>query len=704
MQLRYFRVLVGFLGLVACTNSVGGNALGTDEQGQEIEQPGGGNAPLGTPDIVIRHGDVVIAPNTTSTFELGRTRPGAFVPSITLTVENPGTAPVTLVTNGGGSFSAAHPTRVAAGATDTIELLLEPTSAGTYNGTIELTTSVPSKAYAFDLTGIVLPGNVVPLNPYYTTAPWKLWFVDPTPVEYSGINSTGGTTTATHAPPDAATRKFPTAAALAATWPAQFLGLELAPTSPAAAGWWDDVSASIDNGHTGPLTGWGGTGGNTINLSGQFIRVGYGGAYVTQRQSMGYNFTSESYAQRGAFLSRVNSNVVSTERDWMFTNTIRGTPSYYSFNDHDPVYTSDNYDGLYGIGYHSLGRSGSETHALLKMLIAGGFMPRATKELLKRHGLYATTMLTLFRQALPYVNADGSPVEYEGEMIQRPTYLSKGDGTSEEFALQNIVYHQYDDTRHLYGMIQGAKALTTPPPVAVMNLVSVKSVIADGEPVVWANNDPRIHVRGKTTTTIWADPADNLEIRVDMGESLDLAGGAIDLSADAVYPNQASALSIEREGDTAIFKIRATYDANLPLGRVPVILQATARGLRSNPTFLNIYWRQADQADKPGGYFDANTSDRRDAVFWNARPTLTTSLGAATTVAGSVGSPTSFTVTCVDPEGFATRIYRRAEDSGTFVNGTYTMTPTRAGNFPVSIICSDGTGAFNSTRITVEVP
>jgi hypothetical protein len=679
--------------------------------------PGSSGAPgepskSGTPDIRVRFRGEELTAGAARAIELGSTREGGFTPSVDVILENTGTAPVTLTAASASGFSASFPATIAPGATETLTLAMTPSVLGKHAAVIELKTSVPGKdLYRFDLNGFVLGSSGVPLNPYWTTAPWKLWFSDATPVSFSGVGSDGENHTRDVAPPAIETRKFPTPAALAATWPGVFVGLETAPASPAAAGWWDDVSGTMDQGHSTPLTGFGGAGGNNVNLGGQFMRLEFGSPWPASRMAVGMNFTSESYAYRGHHLTRSTSSVVDTERNWLFANTLRGSPSFYSYNEFDPVYTADNYDGLYGIGYQSLGRSSSEVRALLKMLIAGGYMPRATKELLKRHGLYATAILTLFRQGLPYVNADGSPVDYEGEMIQRSTYLSDGESITDEFAPNNITYHQYSNTMHLYRMVQGAKALTTAPPVAVIKLLDVASTAAGGTPTTWLPTDARIKVRAKTTTTIWADPGDTLDVRVDLGESIDLEGGELDFTAKAVYPNQQSALAIEREGKTAIFHIKATPDPKLPLGRFPIILQAHVRGLRSNPTFLNVLWRQADQQDIGNGYFDPTrtlgygmTTDKKKAVFWNARPTLTTSLGAATTVAGTKGTPVSFDVTCVDPEGFPTRLYRRADDPGTLVNGTYSFTPTTSGNRAVALICSDGTGAFSSTKITIEVP
>lgn len=208
--------------------------------------------------------------------------------------------------------------------------------------------------------------------------------------------------------------------------------------------------------------------------------------------------------------------------------------------------------------------------------------------------------------------------------------------------------------------------------------------------------------------TFWPNRDEAIDIVVDLGSSVDLNGGDCDFSATAVYPNR-DVFEIERIGETALFHIRATPDASLPLGRNSILLQAHARGLRSNPVFVNVYWPQEDQTDvgymyyetMPGGGY--STSDPKTRVFWNARPVITTSVGADT-LAGAVGVASTFTVTCADPEGYPTRLYRSASDAGTMNGDTYTFTPPASGNYPVSLICSDGTGAFGSTRITIQVP
>lgn len=689
---------------VACDGSIAGPDLSgsTDQSGgADTDGPAGDSGPAGTPDIVVRYGEQTLAPSSDLAIALGSTRFGGFSPNVELVIENTGSGALVLTPTEDAPFAIIGPTSVAAGETATLALALVPSAAGPAAGTVELGTNVAGKErFAFELSGNVLTSSGTPLNPYWTTAPWKLWFVDPTPVEFSGIDGGGTMQTGTFAPPAIETRKFPTPAALAASYPMPFLGLETAPADPASAGFWDDASGTMDNGHSGPWSSWSGTG-NSINVTSQYIRIGFGSPFVTQRHALGLNFTSESYSQRGHWLSRISSNVVTTERDWFFSNTVRGTPSYLSFHEKDAAYATDNYDGLYGQSFHSLGRSSSEVRALNKMLVAGGFMPRSTKETLKRHGLYAAVMPALW---LAYVAEDGSALPYENEMHHRVAYLSMGNGESEEFAPNNIVYHQYPDTLHMNGMVQGAKAMTTPPPFAALKVLHVQSTPADGAPVTWALTDARYKVRGRTMATFWVDPGDTLDVDIDMGESIDLAGGELDFSSSVVYPNQSSALQVERVGNTALFHVRATPDSRFPLGRMPILFQAHVRGMRSNPVFVNVYWRQAAQLDTPSDYYDSASGLTDKAVFYNARPTLTTSLGAATTLAGAVGVPATFSVTCTDPDGFPTRFYRWADDTGTMTGGVYTLTPTASGNYPVSIVCSDGTGGYASTRVTIEVP
>ena len=683
VRMRGLPVVACWFAIVGCGSSGGGDDAGDPD------------APPGVADVRVVLGGDELAPETERALELGSTRVDGFHPAYELTVENPGTAELALELVIPEGFLASAPETLAPGATATLTLAMASDTGGMKQGRVELRTPVAGKTYfAFALTG-----NVVDAfdNPMWTTPSWKLWFEDPAAVSYTGVDQAGTSQTVESAPPAEATRKFPTVAALAATLPGTaWLGTEVAPATPAAAGWWDDGVGTMDRGHSVIPLSFG-----SLNLGSQLsARVTFGSPSSTQLRGLGLNYTSESYSGRGHAITRFDYAAQETERTWFFGNAVRGSPSYLSYVDTDAEHVADNYDGLFAQSYQSFGRSSSEVHGLLKMLIAGGYMPRATKELLKRHGLYAPAMITLFRQALPWVAADGSPLPYEHELRHRPAYLSNGDLNSylDEFGPVNKGYHQYPNTQHLYDMVQGAEALTTAPPTGLIELIGVEQA-----GTAWQLTDPRIKVNAETFVTVWPDRGQPVTVRVDLGESIDLEDGDLDFTADVVYPNQASALRVEREGKTAIFRITATPDPALPLGRMPVLLQAHVRGLRSNPLFVNIYFPQEGQIDAAGGYFNV-TSDPKQAVFWNARPVITTSLGAATNVDGQVGAPLSFTVTCTDPEGYPTAIYRRPDEGGTLAGDTYTRTPTARGTSNATFICSDGTGAYSSTQITITVP
>lgn len=667
----------------------------------------GSDADVRPADVRVTLHGVELAPGIEHPLELGSARTGgAFAPAYELVIENPSDSAVSLGTTVPANFFAEAPQRLEPHESVTISVGMLPTVAGSQQGRIELHTSVIGKeVYAFALDGDVVDGFP---NPYHPARAWRLWFDDATPLSFTGLldpdgDGAGTTTTLDAAPPLADARVFPTPAALAATWPDPFLGVALQMPAPDVAGWWDDAVGTMDNGHSSVPARYA-----PLDLTGQFTRIYFGRPTAQQRRDLGLIATSESYAYRGHQLTRDSGNVTDIERNWLFVNAVRGTPGFHSYNDTDALRVADNYDGLQAHMYQSFGRSSSETVGLQKMLVAGGFMPRRTKDLLKRHGLYATALVTLFRESLPYVDAAGTALPYEHELRHRPVYLSNGESTVQtvEFGGDNMTYHQYPERLHLFAMVQGAKALTTAPPIALAKLVSVSSAAGP-----WAMTDPRIKVRARTQITVWPTPGEEVTLRVDLGESIDLEGGALELTAHAVYPHQRSALTITREGKTAVFRITATPDAAFPRGRMPVLLQAHVRGHRSNPVFVNIYWPADDQLVIAGTkYFHPtldgsyHTNDPRTAVHLNARPTLTTSLGATTTIAGAIGVPVSFDVSCVDPEGFATEISRRADDPGVLQGGTYTLSPTKSGNIQAAFICSDGTGAYSSRTITIATP
>ena len=317
-------------------------------------------------------------------------------------------------------------------------------------------------------------------NPYYAQPRWRLWTEDTTPIRYVGATrkarpDSDGSIFAP-AQPDmlSATprenRLFPVFADF--DGPVDLPTLETVGGQPTVAGFWDDCYVNMDLGHSRFRDVWMGSK-QSIRLAGQFINVRSGMPDARARLALGANFTSQSLALRGRQIVDDTLSNQQTERDFLFANCVRATPAHNSYRDVDDRHVHDAYDGLFAHSFQSVGASSSETVALTKMMIAGGCMPRATKDLLKQHGAYAISLLTIFKAALPYTDAKGKELPYEHELRHRPAYSSDGGVPQMHYCGANPEYHSYDESTHLRRMINLAKNLDIAPPVAIMRLKDV---------------------------------------------------------------------------------------------------------------------------------------------------------------------------------------------------------------------------------------
>ena len=440
-------------------------------------------------------------------------------------------------------------------------------------------------------------------NPFHSTAEWRLWAQDSTSVT---VTVRDKEVTLAPIPPEE--RRYPDLASPATVEGAPPL-IPMTGT-PAVAGSWDDCYLSLDGAHS-----------NLRAPQGQFLiappYLARDGADtpVELLRRLGVNFTSQSYSRRGRQIVDDFANNDNTERNCFFANVVRATPAYRYYMDADPAQNHDEYDGLYGHSYQSVGQSGSEIHGLYKMMMAGAAMPRATKDLLKRHGLYAPALLTLFKAALPYCEASGAPLPYEHELRHRPAYSSSGNVDHAHFCPANVHYHGYDEARHLRAMTEMAARLDTPPPVAVVKLIDF-SVRKEGKTLVDRQTaDERLKSVNATLIRIWGNEGETLEARVDLGASYDLLDRPLEFHAHRLYPLQSN-VRIQAENAKGVYRITAAHDPAIPKGRLPVLLFATCGApIPSNPVFVNFYWPgPGELADYPHGDRDDESEDRDPAT------------------------------------------------------------------------------------------
>ncbi|MCF7972212.1 MAG: chitobiase/beta-hexosaminidase C-terminal domain-containing protein [Phycisphaerae bacterium] len=545
---------------------------------------------------------------------------------------------------------------------------------------------------------VPLPDDVARtiMNPYYADPAWKLWAVDPSPVTLDKPSVKG-----TFQPPPAVLRRYPIILKKGSD------DVTLEPLGRSlVSGFWDDCYMSLDAHHT-----------RLSSPRDQFID---GGAMKTARDvqtllELGVNFTSQSYADRGRAMVDDVFNNLNTERYFFFANCIRATPSHASYSDGDEDKVTDLYDGLFAHSYHSLGQSGSEVHAIYKMMVAGACMPRTTKDLLKKHGAYAIALLTIFKAALPYADARGQTLPYEHELRHRPVYSSNGTPSHAHYCPANVVYHGYNEALHLQTMMGMASSLVVAPPVAVARLLSFQ--VKQGAETVTDQVRLARHVKclSLTQIRIWGEPGETLEARINLNKSYDLQHKTLSFKCQTLYPNQKN-VSIVQEAP-GIYLIRVTHDPKLPKGRIPVICTAyNGEAVPSNPVFINFYWPGENEADDYAAMRELPEDVRARInalglkhlpVTVNLRPIVDLGVpGDGDAVRCLPGQTVSMDLTARDPEGFPVTILRRAGEIGVIEQGRFTATIPSTDQdkiYQVHLIFSDGTGGYTGKQIKLLV-
>lgn len=538
-------------------------------------------------------------------------------------------------------------------------------------------------------------------NPYYARPAWKLWFEDSSPVtlRINGVEDS-------YAPAPEEERLYPVFPDNGSPAVPDQQTLEKLGKLPKAAGYWDDCFISLDNGHS-----------NLHARRGELIvgpRLPHS-RIIQPRFLLGANFTSQSYARRGRHIVDDLQSNLELEKLFFFANCVRATPAHASFKDNDAEKAHDDYDGLYGHAYQSVGQSGSEIHALKKMMLAGGCMPRDMKNLLKRHGAYAIVLLTLFKAALPYTDARGEDLPYEHEMRHRVAYSSHGDVGHPHWCSENPYYHGYDDELHLARMCALARDLSAAPPVAILRCTDL-SVEKDGQVIVsTVPSDERIKTSTFTNVRIWGHEGETLSVRIDLTSSYDLQAKKISFTCRPVYENQKNvAVEALQHG---CFRIRVRHDPGLPKGRIPVICVArNGEGIPSNPVFVNFYWPEGNE--RPDFFhfeprrLPAELRKKIEEQDWVSRP-VTVNLRprvdfgfSGDAIRCCPGQTVSFPVAAVDPEGYPVQVFRWTGEPGEIHGDTFNLeipdqTPSRIGK--LHFVFSDGTGGHTGKRVKLLI-
>ena len=258
-------------------------------------------------------------------------------------------------------------------------------------------------------------------NPYYEKTEWKVWRDDESPVDgVPNLVKEGKekkAVTITLAAPDEKKRIYPTETGTAD----RYLAYAVASTpSKVYAGIWDDVYTSWCGLHGYVRNRWKDPQGNTADVLAHIIHF----VDVTKRNTArtGVNFIHQSTTGCGHAIANgyIPQRTEQFERLY-FADTLFTGPAHASYTEQRADRTSDLYMALFPSIFNSVGSSNSETMAITKMIIVGGYLPPEVKRKLKRNGLYPSAMLYIWKAALPY------PVPYDHELRHRLAYKAVGD-------------------------------------------------------------------------------------------------------------------------------------------------------------------------------------------------------------------------------------------------------------------------------------
>ena len=488
-------------------------------------------------------------------------------------------------------------------------------------------------------------------NPYHKIPRWKLWYLDATPVNLPDNKIIS--------PPKVKKRLYPDDADIK-LYPGRFLAYRNEDWPQRKyAGTWFDVYSSRDKGHSNIKPIWKGDHDNYVKIYNSVIHLKGGPLHA-----MGANFTSQSTTGMGHDITNNEDRMSRLEKYFYFADILTSGPAHISFRDHLNKGTTDRFQALAPIIYNSVGSSGSETMALTKMIIAGGYLPKEIKPILKLNGIYPSSILYLWKASLPYL------VPYDNELRHRVAFNSAGDRSDDKGYSHTRVsyyYNNYNDTAHMRNMVNLAKSMSVAPPIALLKTIEI-----NGGKTIYSL---------KTTLLVHQGRSETIKLRISTEDCYDLQELPLNFRWKVLYGNKDT--SINKEDGSYVYNITIPKNNKLPKGRTSILLVANNGKFDSNPAIVNVY--------------------RTDGVD-NLRPTLI-GLEDKTILPGE---KVEFDINSIDPEGFPVTLYRWAEEVGSLDGNTFTWEcpPDQTdATKQLTIIASDGTcgNSYNSRQIKIQI-
>lgn len=522
------------------------------------------------------------------------------------------------------------------------------------------------------------------VNPYYAKTEWRVWRLDPTPI--SGVRSLEGpdgketAATIVLAPIAPDKRRYPVDIDLRRD-PNLFLAFATQPTPSARyAGMWDDVYASWSRRHGYVRNVWKGPSTNEAVVLDQIMHL----VDVDKNlQGLGINFVHQSTTGMSHRIANSAELALAYEKIY-FADTLVCAPAHASYTE-APDRTNDLLLGSFPAIFNSVGSSDSETMAISKMIIAGAHLRPELKLLLKRHGLYPSALLHIWKASLPWVAPYASEVRHRiaynsvGERAKQPGYGFAGSERGDQAA----AFHDYDDALHLERMVARAKALTDPPPEAILD---VHAEVAGGT----------LLYRLKKAAIVVQEPGKTVRLTVSTSGSYHVLAKPVRVRWAVLYGSRHTTVVPTEDGKA--WTIEVPWDEGLPEGRTAIALFAHDGTNEGNPAIVSVFRKRSDLPSPPG----SGDEYAYPSPLGNRRPMI---LDAQDTVA-TPGKPLEITVRALDPEGFPLRYYVR-DQPGVTADGnvlTYDCPRTAgAGTVAIPFAVSDGTAGNGYAGRTIAV-
>ncbi len=534
-----------------------------------------------------------------------------------------------------------------------------------------------------------LPDGPKIQNPYYTHSKWRIWRDNDTAIRNVKSMVQNGkkkeAVTVTLTPPPVASRIYPDGPlkeGKAILWKTK--------ASPSAefSGIWDDVYASWSGLHGYVRSTYATTDGSSVHLRPKgldhFIH------FVEMRKTAdllrcGINFVHQSTTSMSHTITNGYDPKMPVDHERIyFSDCLVTAPAHASYTEDWADRTKDLVLALMPTFFNSVGSSNSETMAITKMMIVGGYLPPTSKLMLKRNGLYPSALLYIWKASLPF------EVPYDHELRHRVAYRAVGrkdqlkgkyGHAGPERGNLSIEYHRYDEIAHMRNMIRMAQDMTVLPPEAILDELTVEGGAAT--------------YRLKKTALILQKPGEDVSITVSTNKSYDLGGRPLTFRFKLLYGNHRTTCVPGDEKGT--WEIEIPWDEDLPEGRTAIALIANNGVHDGNPAIINVYRLRGDLPPSGVGYADY----KYNSPTANRRPVL---LGLQDQVVKS-GKTVHITLAAVDPEGQPISYYKRAGEPGKIEGNVYSIKVPRlkpGGRVSATIIASDGTAGNSYAAKHIE--